>query len=945
MNEHVNKVVRATAGAGKTTGLLDAVYGAYKKSFLGSGVYPKILLSTFTVKAANELTERLTKKAIEEKDAQFLNFVSSGFLEVGTLHSVFLKVYENIKVTSSNESKKFISASVKKQIGRSQFHEVLKEESLENLLKELREETDILEFFWYLYSYSYKEIHAPRVERLQVAVKNQIVSSTRELNLTIDLSGLFINLNLLDLIHVLDEKADAALKKKKPYKDLIKFCMDPKNQEDFLELYAKKNELVLSLYLKWKKKIDQYFEQEGAFDITDVEVKLLETLRALEFKEHVWDFCFFDEYQDTSPIQKDILDVIAKKSVNYYVGDPFQSIYFFRGARKGIFLDEFDYTEKSGGVTEYRLNNYRSANDVVEFSNGLIKHLVSDFIEMTPFHVDVEGRVSVVHFEEGRLQDELEFVSEELKGQQYDAKSAVVLCRSVKELLLLARLLKSEAIDFKLSLSKGFESSLETIELSNLLKFISNIDDDESFLPLLFSNWVDVEDDEIQLAVKTQKAAKNLNDKSDEEVEPLWFFFKNHKGFAELKRLIEDLKVKNLSNAVIDFICESGFLDFTDGLDPSGVREQNVLKFLGALVSEEVKEDFNVFGFCDDILKGYYRFESEDLSSESGVTLMTVHGSKGLQFDDVFLISTNKPQRGGGKSFYFDLDSHNFGIKVKEAQSAKYEHSLLVENMIDNDKQEVSDERKRLLYVAMTRAKKNLTIVGSKKIAKSSTDPSWLSSTLDFLKKSGRENLLEVKEPISINSNLKKNVKSIEKGFLKNKNELDFSTRAFQGVTQNLHEQEGRAAIKRDLAFFSCAISEGVLFHELIEKARDLEDAKRLVPVFFGTSSESKHVEALDFLFSQKDFPFNEIFKSGFREWGFDTNGDQKKSGKIDIWAHLGDTIWIVDYKTGSTDNLEKGFEQLSAYKDVVQEFSLQKALNVKNVLVFPYKKKVFLRG
>lgn len=931
----MNKIVRATAGAGKTTGLLEAVYQTYRRSFLNSGVYPKILLSTFTVKAANELTERLTKKAIEEKDAQFLNFVSSGFLEVGTLHSVFLKVYENLKSDSSKESKKFLSASVKKQIGRSFFHKTLKEEGLESYLKEFREEQDILEFFWHLYSYSYKKIQAPTLDKLRSAVRDELSAHLNALDVKFDTKLVFETVNLVDVVSIAEAQVDPKLKKKKPYKDMVSFALDLKNQNEFLERYADKNIRILYLYKKWKDKTDQYFDQLGIFDISDVEVKLLETLKSSSIEEKIWDFCFFDEYQDTSPIQKDILDLIAKKSENYFVGDPFQSIYFFRGARKSIFLNEFEQIEGSGGETEYRLNNYRSAHEIVEFSNGLIKHLVPDFIEMTPFHTDNKGEVSVVHFEDGNVHDELDFVAKRVERGDYSERSAAVLCRSVKELLLLARLFKSKKIDFKLSLSRGFESALETIELSNLLKFVSRPQDDESFLIVLFSKWVGVTHAEIQEAVK----------KCEEQKISLWTFFENHQGFKVLVRLIQNLNLMNTSNALIDFIGESGFLDFTDTIDPSGVREKNTLKFLGALICEEVKEDFNLPSFCDDILKGYYRFESEDLSSESGVTLMTVHGSKGLQFDDVFLIGTNKPQRGGAKSFYFDLDQHFFGLKTKEPVSAKYEHSLYVENMIKAEKKETSEERKRLLYVAMTRAKKTLTLIGSKKIAKKSEAPTWLSSTIKFLEKTNQMNLYEVLDSVSETPEIQqKRSDVLNMGFLQNTEQFSFSERAFQGVTQNLHEQEGREAVKKDLVFFSSAIAEGVLFHELMEKATGFEDAKRLVPLFFLDSDPSKHIAAIDYLFSQDDFPFKEIFEKGFREWGFDTSGSQKKSGKIDIWADLGGKAWIVDYKTGSTDNLEKGFEQLSAYKEIIKNLDLRTILQFKTVLVFPYKKKVFIR-
>jgi len=310
----------------------------------------------------------------------------------------------------------------------------------------------------------------------------------------------------------------------------------------------------------------------------------------------------------------------------------------------------------------------------------------------------------------------------------------------------------------------------------------------------------------------------------------------------------------------------------------------------------------------------------------------------------VFLIGANKSNRGGAKSFYFDLDRHQFGIKVKETQTMKFEHALYLDEMIENEKREVSEERKRLLYVAMTRAKKNLTILGSKKIAKDSKDPTWMSSVLKFLEVSGRENLLECPSPFEKLEDGNAELNTTSLGFLQNRTPLLFADRAFQGVTQNLHEQEGRSASQRDLTFFSKAISEGVLFHELIEKAKNLEHAKNLIPVFFGDGARHKHEEALEYLFLQDEVPFEEIFTKGLREWGFDTGGESQRSGKIDIWAKLGNTIWVLDYKTGSLDNLEKGFEQLSAYKDVLFDFNNIETPEFKMVLIFPYRKKVFIR-
>jgi len=933
----MNTIVRATAGAGKTTGLLEAVYQRYKKSFLENGTYPKILLSTFTVKASNELTERLTKKAVQEKDPQFLNFVSSGFLEVGTLHSVFLKVYGLIKENQTREDSSYVSSSIKKKIGRSFLHEILKDENLTSSFTNLRDESATLELFWHLYSYSYKELKVPSFQSLQDELMLEAIKQLKSFDL-INLAKSVQagdEINLKEISETSLALADKDLKKQKPFKDFIKFCEEGRNQHSFLENNFLKNQEALNLFKKWSVKLDAYFESLGVFDVADIENRLLKELKKTGYKEKIWDFCFFDEYQDTSPIQKEILDFLAKKSVNYYVGDPFQSIYFFRGARKEIFLEEFEKIDTDGGAAEFRLNNYRSSKDIVDFSNGVIKSLVPDFMEMTPYHVNQAGVVSVVHFEKGGLQDELNFVAENLSGVNYSSRSAAVLCRSVKELLLLARVLKTQQIDFKLALSKGFESSLETIEMAHLIKFARNCDDDEVFQVLLFSHWIDVSHE----AIKSAVAECEKNGQS------LWSVFKDQDGCKALKRFLENLKRMNLSNAVTDFIGESGFLHFSEALDPSAVRERNILKFLGALSVEEEKEDFNVSGFADDVLRGYYRFESEDLSSESGVVLMTVHGSKGLQFDDVFLIGANKPQRGGAKPYFFDLRTHIFALKTKEDTSSKYEHSFFVEKMIEGEKSETSEERKRLLYVAMTRAKESLTVVGSKSLSKVSKDPTWLSVIIKYLETSGSEHLLDVKEVEGDSDEMTQSPLDLTGGFLENIKVLDFTERSFKGVTDNLHGQEGRAGITRSLNKFSTAIAEGVLFHEMMEKAADEQAALRLIPTFFSQRQIKKHEDAVKYLFSQTDFPFQSIFLNGEKEWGFDTFGDNKRSGKIDLWASIENTVWVVDYKTGATDQIEKGFEQLKAYREVLRLKTESTNPIFKSVLVFPYKKKVFIRS
>ena len=91
-----SQVVRAGAGTGKTANLIEGVFEAYKQFKAKKGYDPNLIVCTFTIKATQELRERLYKKAIELKDWDFLDYIQSPSLHVSTIDSiltVFLRNY------------------------------------------------------------------------------------------------------------------------------------------------------------------------------------------------------------------------------------------------------------------------------------------------------------------------------------------------------------------------------------------------------------------------------------------------------------------------------------------------------------------------------------------------------------------------------------------------------------------------------------------------------------------------------------------------------------------------------------------------------------------------------------------------------------------------------------------------------------------------------------
>ena len=91
-----------------------------------------------------------------------------------------------------------------------------------------------------------------------------------------------------------------------------------------------------------------------------------------------------------------------------------------------------------------------------------------------------------------------------------------------------------------------------------------------------------------------------------------------------------------------------------------------------------------------------------------------------------------------------------------------------------------------------------------------------------------------------------------------------------------------------------------------------------------------------------------EILKDGFAEWGFVINSEgQSVSGQIDIWGQVGDELWVIDYKTGSSYNSDIAFEQLTHYAQALKSFvNKEKALTKINlVALYPFEQKFYIKN
>lgn len=945
-NFSLDHAVKATAGAGKTTSLLIAVKDQFYRFYQEKGIFPAVLLSTFTVKAAAELKERLIKKALEDQDELFLDFVCSPFLEVGTLHGTFHKVSQNF-LEETESSQGFVSFSRRKLISKSVLHSVVTRIGLEEIFSKVGGDQAILDLFEALFERNQISVSTPSFEALHGEVRAGLVELLRASGLEelADLcrrcssengEGSILALDEIsnELLEVLDSLKDRSAKSK--VKKILSFLSASENQNNFLEEYAFLHDKLRELYGEWSKEFRKRLEQESYYSISDVEWRLLELMqgRATKF----WDYCFFDEFQDTSPMQKRIIDLITKETPCYFVGDPFQSIYFFRGARSEIFEKDFRSVSDEGGMVEEKVNNYRSSPEVINFVNGLLSHMIEGFPKLIP-QKEIQGSVDVFYEPEGDVYSEFSFVLERILAVDLKEESFAVLCRTSRELLLFARFLKEKGINSNLGISKDFQNSLEIIDLCNLLLLLDFPYDNEALLNVLFSPWLGIRDELLKEVIRIK----------EENGSSLWHAL-NLVDSVEAQEVVKAISVmradfssSSYSQCLWNFVGYSGMLDRTDEIDPTGKREWNLCKFLGVLENQEQKAGFFTRSFVDDLLSGTFPLEKEEVSSETGCILMTVHGSKGLEFDHVAIIGSNKRHSSSRMSYFFDERTEVCGLKIKWPESEKKLRPHYFDPIERHSKTEIAKESRRLFYVAMTRAKRCLMICGSGKVDKNPSEPSWLKQSLIFLDSQEKQYLSNSSKQASSVPGLEPfHIKSST--FLKNRNLFErLKTRESVTGVVSASISESKYESHSDFQTKMKAVSMGINFHEFFEKL-DGSNFDQLFSSYESVQDSSLLKDARDYLLEQREFPFNELQALGHREWGFDFyDGANNIAGKVDLWGQLGNQIWVVDYKTGAQIKTDQGFKQLEFYSRVIHRYLGNPSCEFCLALVYPLRRKTLV--
>ncbi|MFB4165881.1 helicase-exonuclease AddAB subunit AddA [Alteribacillus sp. JSM 102045] len=558
--------------------------------------------------------------------------------------------------------------------------------------------------------------------------------------------------------------------------------------EDIKDMAAPVQTLISTVIL-FSDKYQSVKEEKGLVDFSDLEHICLNILReddseAVHECRYRFEEVLVDEYQDTNHTQEAILQTISNGYNLFLVGDVKQSVYRFRLAEPGLFLEKYKHFNRNEGNPGWKINldqNFRSRKEVLSAANFIFKQLMDEKAGEVKYDEAAELKAGNKDYPEvGSRDPELAIINkgdpltestdqgtdeteEDTETAQLEARwmagkikqlvkekyqildketkqmrnityrDIVILMRSMPWASTIMEEFKKEGLPVYAELSGGYFQAVEINIMLSLLQVIDNPNQDIPLASVLRSPIVGMNEEELaQVRLMNKKSTFFEAVKETVKAGPdsIW----KEKTLLFYEKLIvwrERARSESLSEFIWDLLQETGYYDFAGGLPGGKQRQANLLALYDRARSYEKTSFRGLFRFLrfieriqergDDLGTARALGEQEDV-----IRLMTIHKSKGLEFPVVFIAGLNK-------QFNFQ-DLHRSVLLHKELGiGAKWidpDQRVLKESIPQlaikkRIHRESTAEEMRVLYVAMTRAKEKLFLVATLNKAEKTLE-NWL---------------------------------------------------------------------------------------------------------------------------------------------------------------------------------------------------------------------------
>ena len=988
-----NIIVSAGAGSGKTAVLTERTI----RKLLNGGNINRLLILTFTNAAAAEMKERI-RKAIKKAglkeqldyiDSAYITTFDSFALSLVKKYHTHLYIPPNISIMDSSieilKINEIIDNIFENMYGNEDFEKLINDfciksdDNIKSVVKEISKKLDLLpnknEYLNnYLNTHFSDEFIESEINKyldIIIKLKDSINEPYKELISRVDNKFIetfnidnLLNSNTYDEIKTNLSLVGSPRKNKnceddfKIYKDeitnIIKKLEDLtrfENIEEMKESLLSTKPYIISIsniinefdiqFNKYKKENDLYTFS----DIALMSIKILKENNDIrEEIKNSFDEIMVDEYQDTSDIQEEFINLISNNNV-YMVGDIKQSIYRFRHANPYIFRNKYDnYSKEEGGIKIDLLKNFRSRGEVLDNIN-LIFNLIMDNevgdAEYKESHQMNFGNTNYIEGCKTNQNNDMEILTynpKEIEDFSNDEIEAFTTAYDIKEKINNKYLVVDKETntlreckysDFAIIMDRGTSFDLykkifeyvgvpiiqiknekltlgdDLLVLKNLINLIVKINlneiDDEFkyyFTSISRSYLFKTDDEEIFDIVKSNtfykselyKKCKNIN---IFEISNLDLLNKIIEEFNYYEKLIIIGNIKE-SMIKIDYL-----KDLSINLSNIGYTPIEFAKYLSDMIDSGSIE---------------YSLNSDNSNS---VKILNIHKSKGLEYSICYFAGLSKRSNDEDKKAKFIVDS-NYNIITPYIDNG-IRQTILKDLLLSIENRDSISEKIRLFYVALTRAREKFIIVcpldkekeGYNTLVPTSIRLNYnrisdmlesiMPVLLPYTKDIDFNNVILTKDYEKIKEyNYKKEIKHVDTKINKITNNIEYkelNESRFSKVTNKLISIDEYNNMK-----------EGTKLHYIFE-VEDFKNSNNPYILKF-----IKHIN-LDYINSFKEYEF--IYE----------DNNEIKHGFIDLMLEYNNHIDIIDYKMKNITD-ENYLKQLNGYKSYIESIS-EKEVNI----------------
>lgn len=521
-------------------------------------------------------------------------------------------------------------------------------------------------------------------------------------------------------------------------------------------------------------------DEAGVVDYADLEQLFIQLLKDDEVANDIsekFKFIFVDEYQDVNPAQEYIIKRISRNNL-FLVGDVKQAIYGFRGSDSELFVATENAYKQGEGVFIELNKNFRSARAIIDgvnkvFSTAMTKDSGTDYAQRQMVYGEGypdNGECLVYPYQKEKKEEEVwevntlydleshalssaqqldchegtliaKIISEQVGKKYYDLSSGeyktvgykdiVILSRSLGEKMeMLAQRLGQLGIRVQVSNKSTDILYPEILMLTDILKLIVNFNSDTALVSAMLSPMGGFNQSEL---IEIKKDFKGSF------VEAFFSYQKSDsigEKISRFKEIYSKLRLRSqISDAgeVIATLFNITPMEAVLGAQMYGEEKlKRIYRFM------EFGKGYRVDDYLQRLSSGKISFALESDSGDS-VKIMSMHASKGLEFPVVILAGCGREYNDSDLKdiLIFDRAEGVAFLYYDQKTKIKYTSNPFREYVKYRLKKRLIREEIRLFYVAMTRAKYTLCVVGETKGLKQSIEQNqlaFINKYIDYIK-------------------------------------------------------------------------------------------------------------------------------------------------------------------------------------------------------------------